>query len=440
MKIYLLTNLGFSGDNNQLKGIKLAIQSTLKNQQCEFKEIEEDEFDINLLVNGDFVFVSGSHGLLLTEAIKRHDPNHQVLWSGHQYFSELSSIQHLPDIIALPETALSESQKTELMEKTKLIITSSVAHCVNNKTVEEEYARFKGKLPDNFKFRKQVGIILAGDAPEPNGKMKYFTEDDAKQQASHIAKYLVNHGYDKEDTAIMITNGPRTGKYVPDTGGVRSPDPHHCGHIDLVSRAFIEKFREMIAHSQIFFYDFQFDDLKNGPSAYKPMMKQVADSKDGLWVVPSESISMVTESSFLLEKRKIVVIYHPSSENSVHLAHAANIVSCGLALDIRHTRKLADESVLQYDAEHRTAVCSSIHEKTKQGASSIEFRNISNEESLKLSQASTKSATTQISEAFCTQLRKKIMSNHLALGFFGFKNPSGDSMELNARRHFCGYF
>jgi hypothetical protein len=400
MKIYLLTNPDFVGDNNQLIGVQLAIQANLKDQQCEFQHIKEADFDIHLLVNGDFVFVSGSHGLLLAEAIKQHNPSHQVLWSGHQYFSELSSMQHLPDIVALPETALSESQKTELMEKTKLIITAGVAHCVNDKTVEKDHAIFKEQLPPHSQFHKQVGIVLAGDAPEPDGQMKYFTENDARKQASHIATYLITHGYNQADTAIMITNGPRTGKYVPDTGIVRSPDPHRSGQIDPVSRAFIETLRELTTHSQIFFYDFQFDELKKGPSAYKPMIKQVADSQSGLWFVPSESTSMVTESSFLLEKRKCVVLYHPSSENSAHLDHATYIVNHGFASDIYNCH----------------------------------------EESFKLPQTPTKLAATQISEAFCTLLRKGIMSNHLVSGFFGCKNQSGDPMELNVKRHFCGYF
>lgn len=43
---------------------------------------------------------------------------------------------------------------------------------------------------------------------------------------------------------------------------------------------------------------------------------------------------MVIESSFLLEKRKLVVIYHPSSEHSVHLAHSKDLVAHGFALDL----------------------------------------------------------------------------------------------------------
>lgn len=394
MKIFLLTNPNFVGDNNQLIGIQLAIQAKLKNQQCEFQQIKEADFNVELLVNKDFVFVSGSHGLLLAEAIKRHHSNHQVLWSGHQYFSEFSSIQHLPDIVALPETALSENQKTELMKRTKLIITSGVAHCINDNTVDEAHANFERKLPPHSQFPKQVGIILAGDAPEPNGQMKYFTEDNAKDQAALIATYLITNEYHQIDTAIMITNGPRTGKYSSDTGSIRNPEPHHNNLTDPVSEAFIETFRKMVVHSEIFFYDFQFD----RPSAYKPMIKQVAESRTGLWIVPSESTSMVTESSYLLEKGQSVVIYHPSSENSVHLAHFTDILTHGFALDIHDN------------------------------------------ESFKLPQTPMKSAATQISEAFCTQLGKGIISNHRGPGFFGLKNQSGAPMELNAGRHSCGYF
>ncbi len=42
-----------------------------------------------------------------------------------------------------------------------------------------------------------------------------------------------------------------------------------------------------MCQSLVFFYDFQFNDLKNGPSVYKPMIKQVADSQSGIWFVPS---------------------------------------------------------------------------------------------------------------------------------------------------------
>lgn len=397
MKIYLLTNPAFVGDNNQLLGIQYAIQTHFNDEPCVFHLMKEADFKVDLLTQGDVVFVSGSHGLLLTQVIKQNNSTHQVFWSGHQYFAELRSIEHLPDLVALPQTALSDDQKRSLEEKTHLMITSGVAHCVHETTVEKDHTQFKGVLPDLLMFPQQVGIILAGDAPEPTGQMKYFTEEDAREQACQISRYLITRGYDQEDTAIMITNGPRTGKYSSDTGSVLSPDPHRSGQMDSVSKAFIEIFAKTIHYSKLFVYDFQFAALINSPSAYKPMIKQVTDSESGLWFVPSESTSMVTESSFLLEKGKQVVIYHPSSENSVHLAHVTETIAQGFALDIRH------------------------------------------DEAFKLTQTPIKSTADQIAEACCSLLRKKIILNHRNSGLFGLKNPSGDPIALSEKRHDCGY-
>ncbi|QDP71455.1 hypothetical protein FOG18_02115 [Legionella israelensis] len=333
MKIFLLTNTNFVGDNNQLKGIQLAIQTKLK-EQCEFQQIEESEFDVNSLGEKDIVLVSGSHGLIIADQIKQSKPGTKIVWSGHQYFDEFNSIKYFPDIVALPGTALLEIDKTEIKKRAKLIVTAGVSHCVNDQTVTEDHAKFKGDLPEHAQYPKQVGIILAGDAPTAEGKMMFFTEENARKQAVIISSRLKAKGYDTTDTAIMITNGPRTGKHNPDTGNVHNPEPHRSGEVDASSKAFLDAINEEMSQSQVFFYDFQFADLKNGPSAYKPMIKQVADSQTGLWFVPSESTSMVTESSFFLEKGIPVVIYHPSSENPAHLAHAKDAVNQRFAVDV----------------------------------------------------------------------------------------------------------
>ncbi len=338
MRIILFTNSGFVGDNNQLKGLQYAIQAKIK-EQVEFLEVEESNFDIDLLNSSDFVLVSGSHGLAIADAIKQSRLETKILWSGHQYFKELNSLKHLPDMVALPGTALSESETAELEKNTKLIVTTGVSHCVNDDAVEEDHAKFKAKLPEHNQYPKQVGIILAGDAPTTDGEMKFFTEENAREQAAIIVKHLKKNDYDTSDTAIMITNGPRTGKHNPHTGNAHHPEPHRAGEVDASSKAFLDAFKEGVIQSQVFFYDFQFNDLKNGPSAYKPMIKQVAESQSGIWFVPSESTSMVTESSFFLEKGIPVIIYHPSSENTVHLAHAKDAITQGFAGDI------ADEKV-----------------------------------------------------------------------------------------------
>lgn len=342
MKVYLLTKSdsksSFLGDNNQVLGIKLAIQSSFKEKQYEFQQIEESEFDSKVLTKEDCVFVAGDHGLLMAKQIKKDKPENRVIWSGHQYLDELDTIETLPDIVALPKTALSKNQKAKLRKNTLLITTSGVAHCVNDTDINEDHSKFKGQLPDPQLFPKQVGIIIAGDAPLPNGSPKYFTKNDAKKQAEDIANYLIANGYDQKDTAIMLTNSRRTGEIDPDTGLVRDPHPHRCGQVDSISKEFNETVNRMIRHSQVFFYDFQFEELKNGPSAYKPMIKQVTNNQLGLWLVSSESTSMVTESNHLYNKGVPVVIYHPSSENSAHLAHVSDLLKQGLVLELSKSK------------------------------------------------------------------------------------------------------
>lgn len=339
MKIVLLTNSGFVGDNNQLKGIKFAIQNRIK-EKIEWIEMDESQFDINSHEEGAFVFVSGSHGLLMADKIKNSKPDTKIIWSGHQYFSELDSVENLPDIVALPETAVVEKEYAAIEKKTKLILTTGVSHCVNAESVAEDHARFKAEmLPDHAQFPNQIGIVLAGDAPTADGEMLYFSKENAEALAVNISSFIKLNNLDKADTALMITNGPRTGKHDPETGHPHHPEPHRCYQLDESTKAFVDVLKAQMEKANIFVYDFQFGDLKNGPSAYKPMIKQVADSQTGIWFVPSESTSMVTESSFFLESNKPVIIYHPDSANAVHRAHAEDAVKQGVAIELDTSKK-----------------------------------------------------------------------------------------------------
>lgn len=333
MKLLVLTNSGFVGDNNQLKGIAAGIQAT-KREGVELVDVEESKFDLASLEGSEIILVSGSHGLLMVDTIKSTKPDTKVIWSGHQYFREFNDISHKPDLIALPATSVSVEQRLQLEKSNNVVFTTGVAHSVNNETIASDHAKFKGQLPDHSQYPTQVGIIVAGDAPTADGKMQFFTAEDAKKQAEIIAGKLKLNGFDTASTAIMVTNGTRTGKHDPMTGLAHDPDPHRSIQIDASSEAFIGALKKALTNPRIFFYDFQFSALKEGPSAYKPMIKQVADSKRGLWFVPAESTSMVTEASFFLESKKPVVIYHPESENEVHIAHAKEAVAQGIACDI----------------------------------------------------------------------------------------------------------
>ncbi|MDF1828099.1 MAG: hypothetical protein P1U39_07450 [Legionellaceae bacterium] len=351
MKFILITHPDFMGDNNQLRGI----QSELKNKQiphARFIEVDAALFDSNTLDEDTCVLVSGRHGLIKSDEIKRTHPDIKVMWSGHQYFDELSSVRCLPDGVALPKTAITEQQQAALDDKTQLVLTTGVAHCVNVSTVADDHARFQSQpLPAHAEFSNQIGIVLAGDAPTPEGEIQCFTPSDAREQAVNMARFIQTHGLDTPHTAIMLTNGPRTGQHNPATGELHTPSPHRSGQRDQSTEAFIQQIQDILEHATLFVYDFQFDDLKTGPSAYKPMMKQVADSQQGLWFVPSESTSMVTESSFFLLSNTPVIIYHPPSANAQHRAHAEEAIQQGVAVtldDALHQHRVHQPSRSQH--------------------------------------------------------------------------------------------
>ena len=166
--------------------------------------------------------------------------------------------------------------------------------------------------------------------------MLYFSEDDARKQANKIVSYVNSYfGGDAKHVAVMITNGPRTGKHDAQTGVLRTPDPHRSACIDPVSQAFLAVLE---AHfpGQLFFYDFQFGQ----PSAYLPMMARTARAERALWFVPAESSSMVTESSYLSTKGIPAIVYTPRSANEMHLALVEDSRRYGIVSLLEHPTDL----------------------------------------------------------------------------------------------------
>lgn len=330
MKIIKLTNKEFTGDNNQSQGILLALLA--RKIEMEHSAIEETELSIDTLTPDAIVLAAGDHGLEQTIRIKERFPDVRVVWSGHQFFEILNHMAVWPDVVALPKTAVTVEQAAYIRMHTHLELTQGVAHCVNDETVAADFSQFKGELPRDY--TTCIGIVLAGDAPTAAGKMRCFTPEDAREQAKRIVSHIKSNGLWHEHTAVMVTNGPRTGKHNPVTGELLVPDPHRTHALDASSAAFLAELSAQLPGVKIHFYDFQFDALKEGPSAYKPMMHLVVNSRQGIWYVPSESTSMVTESSYLAEKGVQIMVYHPGSENDSHLRHALDYIRLGIVADI----------------------------------------------------------------------------------------------------------
>lgn len=342
MKVIALLNKSFAGDNNQVQGIIASFKS-IHSPTPDIILLDESELNIDALESGTVIVAAGDHGLIAIDGIKARHPEIHALWSGHQVFDTFHSITHWPDVTALPKTAVTEEDSAFIAQhKTRLELTDGVAHNVNQQTINDDLAKFTGILPAGDQYTTHIGIILAGDAPTASGEMRFFGPDDARAQAKTIANHIQSHALWHEKTAIMVTNGPRTGKHDITTKEICSPDPHRSNMVDASSHAFLDELAQQLstAPGQICFYDFQFATL---PSAYKPMMHVLAQSPQAAWFVPCESTSMVSESTWLVEQGVNVIVYHPGSENEAHLRHTEDYVRQGIVADINNPIAAKDQ-------------------------------------------------------------------------------------------------
>ena len=78
MKLFILTNSAFTGDNNQLLGIAKALPMSY-----EQNFIPENEFNVSMLNDDDQVLVAGDHGIQIAQSIKIARPMVHITWIGH---------------------------------------------------------------------------------------------------------------------------------------------------------------------------------------------------------------------------------------------------------------------------------------------------------------------------------------------------------------------
>lgn len=323
MKIVLFKNKKFMGDFNQIEGISAALP-----EQIERLVLDEDHFSTESITTADLVFASGDHGLSIIEQLKKQSLMAQMIWSGHQYFPALDSLRqsgHLPNIVTLPITAITLKQARTLKKHCHVELTQGVAHCINEDTLTKDCKVLRDMLPyqNNAHY---VGIVIAGDVAISPAPIRYYTEAEARKNAMEIVDHLKRHNLVKANTMIFVTNGPRTGQYDPKTGQERQTNPHRGLFKEPISAAFVEVLDQAFPELPIHFYHFRYGD----PSAYKPMMQRLAESGNGIWYVPSESSSMVTESAYLAEKNIPVMVYCPSTANETHLSLVGSCRQLGL--------------------------------------------------------------------------------------------------------------
>ena len=100
--------------------------------------------------------------------------------------------------------------------------------------------------------------------------MRYFTADEARNLAKNVIKIM------HEDAMLLVTNGPRTGKFDP-TSGIESLSYHHSDVIDPTTIAFLEVLKTENVK-------FQFASFVHGkPSAFIACLADLQKNKSELF-------------------------------------------------------------------------------------------------------------------------------------------------------------
>ncbi len=324
VNIYIISDKNFVGDRNNLLGVANQTKEYFKKHHYMVNIYEHASADLSAVKHS--IAISKNKSIILSCAYYGIDAiaylkadqkvahnaiavhlSHQILNSPNAKHEQMVQKNGYSgaDLIVLPSHVLDEvSIKNLTSEYTKLLQTIGVAHNTYLSDLEIAYNRDKAMLP---KAKKYLGVILAGDAPDSNGEMHYYTTEDAYKLAEHVSKLAI-----KEKYTVLVGNGPRTGKFDPNTG--REANVHKDGIVDPVTQRFVEILRDKQVDFKLF--DFQ----KGQPSRKELMFGAILKNPGSKILVPGESTSMISESIDLLPKGSII-IYQNSAMNESHNKH-----------------------------------------------------------------------------------------------------------------------
>lgn len=334
--LYYFVDPKFLGDKNHALGIVEAIKKQsltkevlFKGQECDvndiakFKEMLEKESKVTsesdttkITIGKPIVIGIGTHGLKILETITSSELQNKpyTVWSGHQYIAGLEKLAGKVDLIALPQHVLNDSIKKLLHHSdTKLVGMVGVPHNITRASLVKSLEQWQvdstlTKIPD---LKNIIAVILGGDAPDEKGKQKFFTSKEASAFATYVANEALKTG-----ATVLVTNGPRTGKFNPETGEECKVHQEEA-EIDNTTKAFVTALKTKSVPYQL--YNFTFGKA----SAYQAILAKVA-ANAGTAYVTGESTSMVSELLDVLSKDRLFIV-QVGSQNSSHNAHVESV-------------------------------------------------------------------------------------------------------------------
>lgn len=327
--VYQMLNPGFLGDNQQVVAVGEQILKKFNSHTVNVLSVEHDNVESLLKLKDSFlkagkvVFIlCGSHGdallktqefqALLREKIFSEKP--MVVWVGHQDPGLIAS-KDLLDIVAIPTYMVEGNKDLKVAFKDRLVAMQSVPNTLKQSELNVELEKwnktYSNESIPTFK-EGYIGVFLGGDAENTDKTYTYWSIRNAYEQGLAFGKLALN-----EKKFLLVTNGPRTGKFYPESKDHKSPTlrqfqktgwiPHSeltteqiakpkkeetahtaAAPVDPVSLAFIEGVMASRLETKMFlFLDFKF-----GKSAYKAVVGALYATQDNsIACYSGESIS-----------------------------------------------------------------------------------------------------------------------------------------------------
>ncbi|MCC8417420.1 MAG: mitochondrial fission ELM1 family protein [Rickettsia endosymbiont of Bryobia graminum] len=335
--IITLLSAQFTGDNANVNGITDALQKILPAEnikivtssikdgkyQIDSKKISEVQNKINNSKDNIIILGAGNYGRALLDQLDKHTNNDidlKFVWSGHQIPENFKNFEHY-DAIILPKSANPEKQII-IKNKTKLIQTIGVPHNKTIQQIDEEYKNWVKNitLPNNSGL---VLVVLPGDAPDQSNTQHYYTAENAEVLGSKLGKFAKEH-----NKILLVTNGPRTGKYKAGTDELMS-DHKSNSPMDLVTQAFVNAVnKEGLNSAYIIVSDFKYGE-KN---LYDAFLGAIRSNKANIAIIAGESTSQITIATNLLNLGQVYVLSgdYNQAMSSSHINFINDVVTNGI--------------------------------------------------------------------------------------------------------------
>ena len=339
-KLILLYSFSQAGDTAHIQSLEKVLTHKLENKEIysinanndkaeilkEFKEIvDKKKNDIQPQNKTKYLILTvGEKGVDALEEItegKLIDSNYYIYWGIHQYSAKIKDYKKLKlDHLQIPETSLNNTEKMKSVKDIPNISKTLTVPNINP-TIEELKNSFdEWEINKNFDLQKNyITVLLPGDAPDSNNKVHYFSKESAYSLFKNVQNIWMKSNSKK---AVIVQNGPRTGKYDPKTGDIMCLHEYKTGESNLSAVDKIsEYFTALLKENRIPFvfsnFSFEINEKQRiKHSSFNPILF-LTYKTNSIFIFPGESVSLIGQLPFYLKPENVIAFYS-SSMNDEH--------------------------------------------------------------------------------------------------------------------------